>query len=46
MAEKSGAITSGLLEYPDYKRSCGYLDALKEVTDICARIEEAMTQGK
>lgn len=40
------AIISGQLDEPEYKRQCGFLQALKQVADWCDQIESDMRQGK
>lgn len=43
---QSEAIDSGQMDFPEYKRQCGRLQALKEVGEWCAEIESNMSQGK
>jgi hypothetical protein len=34
------------MDFPEYKRQCGRLQALREVGEWCKEIESNMSQGK
>lgn len=45
-AEQSANITSGAMDFAEYKRQCGQLQALRDVRDWCKEIESNMSQGR
>jgi hypothetical protein len=44
--QQSVNIDSGAMDFPEYKRQCGRLQALREVGEWCKEIESNMSQGK
>ncbi len=44
--QRSQSVLTGAMDFPEYRRQCGYLKGLQDVADWCEEIETNMRQGK